>query len=210
MLEDWWPAAHPEKLGFQQNRRIQHMNKLKIQCIASPETNDHKASIIVDGKDWLGDGFMGLDPPKLFRQETLLSGGKAFVGRCNCGCEGCDDFIVDVIIDDDEVKWKSVNGYLLRFDRAEYEAEIVAKRIDHSWEDNNRTAERLVDAIFDSIVLSDGWRYDWSSARIGKGKITLSFSLKSQQKLIEFDWDPEDPITAEKRAKQLKLEMVDE
>jgi hypothetical protein len=59
-------------------------------------------------------------------------------------------------------------------------------------------------------VHSDGWKYDWSSARIGKGKITLSFSLNSQQKLIEFGWDPEDPITAEKRARQLKREMVSE
>ena len=186
------------------------MNKLKIQCAASPETNDHEASIIADGKDWLGEDYMGLDPPRFFRQETLLSGGRAFVGRCNCGCEGCDDFIVDVIIDENVVKWKSTKGYLLRFDRTEYESLIVAKRNDHSWEDNNRTAERLVDAIFDSIVFTDDWKYDWSSARIGKGKITLSFSLGSQQKLIEFGWDPKDPTTAEKRAKQLKLEMIGE
>jgi hypothetical protein len=186
------------------------MNKLKIQCAASPETNDHAASIFVDGEDWLGDEYMGLDPPRLFRQKTLLSGGRALVGRCNCGCEGCDDFIVDVIIDENEVKWKSPKGYLLRFDRTEYDSEIVTKRNDHCWEDNNRTAERLVDAVFDSIVLSDGCKYDWSSARIGKGKITLSFSLNSQQKLIEFGWDPEDPVTAEKRARQLKREMVSE
>jgi len=186
------------------------MNRLEIRCDASPETNDHKASIFVDGKDWLGEEYMGLDPPKLFRQEALLSGGKTLVGRCKCGCEGCDDYLIDVVIDENEVKWKSPNGYLLRFDRPEYESEIFARRNDHSWEDKNRTAERLVDTVFDSVVLSDGWSYDWASARIGEGKITLSFSLNDQQKLIEFGWDTTDPVTAEKRARQIKQEMLNQ
>jgi hypothetical protein len=186
------------------------MNKLSIQFSPCPETNDHEASIIVDGNDWLGNEYMGLDPPKLFRQKTLLTGGETLIGRCNCGCEGCDDFFIDVIVDENEVKWKSPKGYVLSFDRIEYESEILTKRDDHSWEDNNRTAERLVDFVFDSFVRPDGYIFDWSSARIGKGKITLSFSSDSQQKLIEFGWNPEDPISAEKRAKQLKIEMDSE
>jgi len=186
------------------------MNRLDIKCVASPETNDHEACILVDGEDWLGDDYIGLDPPRLFQQETLLCGGRTLVGRCNCGCEGCDDFVVDVVIDGNVVKWQSPKGYLLSFDRTEYESEIVSKCKDHSWEDSNRTAERLVNAVFDSVVLSGGWKFDWSSARMGKGKIAVSLSLNDQQKLVEFGWDPEDPITAEKRAKQLKREMVNE
>jgi len=183
------------------------MNKLTINFSSSPETNDHEALILVDGKDWLGDDYMGLDPPMLFRQETLLKGGETLVGRCNCGCEGCDDVVVDVIVDEKEVKWKTLKGYTLKFDRIEYESEILSKRDDRSWEDNNRTAERLVDSVFNSFVLPDGYKFDWSSARIGDGKIKMSFSLNSQQKMFEFGWNPEDPKTAEKRAKQLKIEM---
>jgi hypothetical protein len=108
--------------------------------------------------------------PKLFHQESLLSGGKALVGRCKCGCEGCDDYVIEIIIDENEVEWKSPRGYLLSFNKSEYESEILAKSNDHSWEDNNRTAERLVDAVFYSVVLSDGWSYDWASPALGREK----------------------------------------
>lgn len=186
------------------------MNKLNIKCVASPETNDHQASILVDGVDWLGDDYLGLDPPRLFQQETLLCGGRTIVGRCNCGCEGCDDVVVDIIINENVVKWQSPKGYVLTFNRSEYESEISTKSSDFSWEDSNRTAERLVNGVFDSTLLPGGWKYDWSSARMGKGKISLSFTLNDQQKLIEFGWDSEDPLTAEKRARQLKREMENE
>jgi hypothetical protein len=184
------------------------MNKLKIECTASPETNDHKASIIIDGNDWLGEEYMGLDPPRLFKQESLLAGGNTLIGRCNCGCEGCGDYFVEVEISVDKVQWKSINGPILSFDRTEYENEINFKRNDNSWEDKNRTAERFVDSIFDSIVLADGYKYDWASARIGKGKISLSFSKGAQQKLIDFGWDPENPESAKKRAMQIRAEMT--
>jgi hypothetical protein len=184
------------------------MNRFKILIKASPETNDHQACILIDGSDWLGNGYMGLDPPRLFRQEFLLRGGRVLVGRCDCGCEGCGDVMVGVIIEGDIVMWQAPNGDQLVFDRAQYESEIMAIRNDHSWEDNNRTAERLVDAVFNSTVIKDGSTFEWSSARIEKGKIKLSFSSKGQQKLIEFDWDPEDPTTAEERARQLKQKLV--
>jgi hypothetical protein len=186
------------------------MNKIKIKCLASPETNDHQACIYIDGEDWLGRSHMGIDPPAFFRQKTLLNGGEAWVGRCHCGCAGCDDVVVDIVIDPNEVQWKSPQGYMFRFDRLEYESEIRAVRNDHSWEDNNRTAERLVDSVFYSVVLPDGWKYDWASARWNRGKITLSFMKGSQQKLMEFDWDPENPTTAENQARIFIEEMFNQ
>jgi len=63
-----------------------------------------------------------------------------------------------------------------------------------------------VDAVFADFELDDRWNYDWASARIGRGTITVSFSWERQQRLLEFGWNPEDPTTAEKRAKELRAE----
>lgn len=189
------------------------MNSLSVEVSASCETNDHEARIFVDGEDWLGENYLGLDPPRLFSQPELFSGGKARVGRCECGVEGCDDVTVEVVTLGTEVRWTGFRGAPLLFDRQQYQTVLSDKATDHSWEDSNRRVERRVDAVFAGTVLPGGLAFEWSSARIGDGKITLSFSSSEgtpvwRQKLVEFGWDGEDVEAAERRAKTLRVELT--
>lgn len=176
------------------------MNTIFIKFAECPESNDHEACIIIDGNDWLGNDYMGIDPPRLFSQKSLLAGGKTIVGRCNCGCEGCDDVVIDITVSDDAVFWESSKGYKLEFNKDEYLTEITNKKQDYSWESIERTAERLVDVIFKSVKLSDGSLFDWSSARIKKCMIALSFITGSKQKIIAFSWNGIDPMDAKNNA----------
>jgi hypothetical protein len=176
------------------------MNKISIKFAECPKSNDHEACIIIDGNDWLGNDYMGMDPPRLFSQKSLLAGGKTIVGRCNCGCEGCDDVVIDITVSYDAVIWESNRGYKLEFNKDEYLTEITNKKQDCSWESVERTAERLVDAIFRGVKLSDGLLFNWSSARIKKRIMTLSFIGGSKQKVIEFLWNGIDPMDAKNKA----------
>jgi hypothetical protein len=176
------------------------MNTLSIKFAECPESNDHEACIIIDGNDWLGNDYMGIDPPRLFSQKSLLAGGKTIIGRCTCGCEGCDDVVIDIIVSNDNVLWESNKGYKLEFNKDEYLKEITNKKQDYSWESIERTAERLVDAIFNGVKLSDDSLFDWSSARIKKCIISLSFIDGSKQKIVEFSWNGIDPMDAKNKA----------
>jgi hypothetical protein len=47
------------------------MNKLAFEIMPSPSSNDHQARIRIDGTDWLGQEYLGLDPLRLFAQPSL-------------------------------------------------------------------------------------------------------------------------------------------
>ena len=185
------------------------MNSLAFEIKPSPSSNDHEVRIRIDGGDWLGEDYMGLDPPRLFAQGSLTEGGRLLIGRCECGCEGCDDVCVEVMRDGGEVVWTSTNGAHLHFDKREYDGVVAAARNDRSWEDANRTAERLVDGVFADVMLDDGYGFDWASARITEGVMTLSFTKSGTQKLLEFSWDGKTPDEALAGAKRLYRERVE-
>lgn len=189
--------------GHPNRSTIDHqMNTLTVDIMPSPTSNDHQVRIRIDGLDWLGDNYLGLDPPHFFAQPSLTSEGKLFVGRCECGCEGCDDIRVDVIRVDREVVWTNADGLRLHFNKEEYDRLISLARADYSWEDAKRTAERLVQEVFAGDSTDDGYTFDWASARIRDGIITLSFTRDGNQRLFEFGWDshsPEDALTGAKR-----------
>ena len=176
------------------------MNTLRIKCIPSVETGDHQALLLVDGEDFLADDYIGLDPPRLLGQSALLAGGDALIGRCDCGCEGCSDYFAEVSIYKDKVLWRTTKGYAVEFEKQTYIDEIERAAKDHSWEDQNRTAERLVNSVFEGMTTKSGYKYDWASARIEAGKITLSLSREGTQKLMKFDWDGIDPTSARLQA----------
>lgn len=189
------------------------MNTLSVKVFESHETNDHEARIFVDGADWLGEDYLGLDPPRLFSQSALISGGQARLGRCGCGVEGCDDLTAEVVILGTQVEWRGFRGGPLVFERQRYLAELSRQAGDHSWEDSNRRVERRIDAVFAGCALPSGLVFDWASARIGRGKITLSFSTPGgapgwRQKVVELGWDGEDVAAAERRARTLRAEMM--
>ena len=171
-------------------------NTITFRCVPSPDTNDHEAIVVIDNEVLFDEDFMGLDPPKLFEQESILSGGQAIVGRCNCGCEGCSDFFVEIVIEDVDVIWNLPQGSILRFDRNSYETEFYRASTDFSWEDNNRRAERFVSTVISDSKTDIGYKFDWASARIKKKTIVLSFSDRGNQVLFEFKWDGKNPNKA--------------
>lgn len=185
------------------------MNTLTFEINPSPTSNDHEVRILVDGEDWLGDDYLGIDPPHFFAQQSLTSTGELLVGRCACGCEGCDDVWVDMSRNDHEVLWRNAKGLRLHFDRQEYDKLIASAREDFSWEDTNRTAERLVSRLFVGVSIDNGYTLDWASARCLAGMMTLSFSKSGTQKLFEFGWDgrsAKDALAGAKRFYKAKRE----
>jgi len=176
------------------------MNILGFNISESNESNDHQVRILIDRKDWLGENYLGMDPPALFSQAALISGGNAVVGRCNCGCEGCDDVVVDIEITEHSVIWRSDNGLMLEFVLNQYLRTIEKQKNDYSWEDLNRTAERLVSEVFEGKELKGNYVFKWASARIEKGLVKLSFEGGYDQKLFAIPWDSKDPETAQSAA----------
>lgn len=183
------------------------MNLLRLQILPSGTSNDHQVRIFVDDNDWLGEDPLGIDPPMFFSQRSLLCGGELLAGRCECGVEGCDDVCVRVGLDGETVTWKNDAEVVLTFRRDDYEAEISRASKDFSWEDENRTVERLVGNVFANAEI-DGFAFNWASARVRAGVITLSFSKDGVQKLIEFGWVPgciEDAVETAKRIYREKI-----
>ncbi len=178
------------------------MNILSFKTLESPESNDHQIRILIDGKDWLGDEYLGLDPPSFFKQPGLLSGGKTVVGRCCCGCEGCDDIIVNVEVTGHSVIWWPESGINPEFVLNQYLSTLESQKNDNSWEDINRKVERLVSEVFEGKVLKGNYSFKWASARIDKGKIKLSFEGGYDQKLFEIPWDSLDTQEAVAKAKK--------
>lgn len=172
----------------------------RFEIVVSPNrsSNDHQARILVDGADWLGADVLGLDPPDL-AAELLGKASNIRIGRCSCGAPGCDDRDVGRLELPEVVTWLSY-GRTLRFDGAQYRAEIERFVADQSWRPVERQAELAVDAIFAGTVLEGRLHFQWSSARIGRGLVHLSFFGEGEQRLLEFSWDGETVQSAVDRA----------
>ncbi|HLM03062.1 MAG TPA: hypothetical protein VK400_18570 [Pyrinomonadaceae bacterium] len=166
------------------------MNTLDFEIIPSPSSNDHQIRFLVDGADWLGDRYLGIDPPAFFALNDLVSGdGRLLIGRCRCGCPGCDDYFVNVERTEFKVGWVSPDRKPVEFIKEKYDSVISAARADTSWEDTNRTAERMISQVFIDASTRDGYKFEWASARVTPKTMTLSFSRNGVQKLFKFRWD---------------------
>lgn len=188
------------------NRRFQHPDRLNTLSFAfrpSLESNDHQVRVLIDGRDWIGDGNLGLDPPQFFAQRELAGEGHLLIGRCTCGCVGCDDVVVEVQRADGVVSWIESPSTRLRFDAEAFDRVIAAGRADTSWEDANRTAERLVDEVLKGMTINDEFTFSWASARIEKGKISLSFD-GPKQKIVGIGWDGVSPASAVESARRFR------
>jgi len=165
------------------------MNKLSFNILPNPDANDHETRILVDEEDFLGNDFLGLDPPSFFSQDNFEKNGELMVGRCTCGVEGCCDFPVTVLFNENTVSWTDKYGLNLVFDRTDYNSSISRAKNDHSWEDIKRKVERLTTNILQHTQTKDNYIFNWASARIKDNQITLSFSKNGDQKLFDIVWD---------------------
>lgn len=181
------------------------MNKLSFKILPSPETNDHEVRILVDGQDFLGDNYLGLDPTSFFEQDFDKE-GTLCIGRCTCGVEGCDDFTVNVSFNENSVSWTDSKQLDLLFDKTEYINLIIRAKNNHSWEDINRKVERITTDILKNSQTKNGYKFDWASARIHDKQITLSYSKDSDQKLFHIPWDGQ----SEKNVKQNTAQFLKE
>lgn len=182
------------------------VEKLKLVFAESPETNDHELRPFSGDVDILAvtpsGRYLGLDPPHFFRQPELIQGGQAMVGRCRCGAEGCDDCLIKVEVSGETVAWVFSLKKRFEFDRAQYVKTIQEGAEDTSWESVKRTVERLVGQLDFSARKSHGYRFDWASARIKHGIITLSFTKEEVQTLYEVAWNSTDPEDGVERVRQ--------
>lgn len=184
--------------------------QLSIAVSPSPSSNDHEARIVVDGVDWLGPSQLGLDPPELRVQLGRGDATYVIVGRCECGCVGCDDVVVDVRRSEGIVEWIRHRSEALKFDAQQYDAELVRFAEDYAWEPLEREVERRIEIIFEGAVLEGRFTFNWASARIQRGLVHLSFFDGREQRLLDFSWDTETLQSALDRASAFYCERFEE
>jgi len=165
------------------------MNTIKFEIYPSGESNDHQIRIIIDDFDFLGNDYLGIDPPSFFVQKNLFGTGELLIGRCTCGCIGCADYPVQVSLSKNSIIWSDSNGLRLEFDKLEYKNAVCITKNDYDWEDENRRVERYVSNLLKQTETKDKYTFDWASARIKKEVITLSYSKQTDQRLFEIVWD---------------------
>jgi hypothetical protein len=165
------------------------MNKLSFNILSNSESNDSEIRILIDEIDFLGNDYLGIDPPAFFAQNNFEKNGVLMIGRCTCGSEGCDDFPITVKVEENIIIWTSENGFELIFYKENYLKTINLAKVDYSWEDLNRKVERLTTNILKNSETKNEFIFDWASTRIKLKNITLSYSKKGEQKLFEITWD---------------------
>ncbi len=184
------------------------MAELKFHIKPSPETNDHEVRVYIDGRDVLGNDYLGVDPPEFFAQFSNPASNRMLIGRCTCGVVGCCDEVVLVERNANDVTWRGRENHC--FVRAHYEEAIESVSNDYSWEDKFRRAERLANDVLRGCEIKNGFLFQWTSARITSRVIKASFGKADQQKMYEFAWDEANDESATRGTEYLKKQLVDE
>lgn len=180
------------------------MDTLGFTYASCPDSNDHEVRPIISGDDLLDSicsGGLGLDPPEFFQQAELLKGGEVAVGKCSCGALGCGDKRAGVEISSEQVMWYLGRDRRFVFEREQYETALAQGASATSWESVERTAERLVGALDFSARADRGYIFEWASARIKKGQITLSLNVDGRQATIDVGWDHQTPEDGQVRVR---------
>ena len=161
---------------------------------------------MVDGKDWLGPDVLGLDP-EMLKTELVGEGvGTLIVGRCWSGIVGCHDVKVEVTRTERSVQWSGPGETLLRFNPAQYDAEVARFAQDTSWETVERTVEREIEPLFRGTTIKGGFEFEWVSARGRAGVVRLSFRKGYRQRFLNFRWEGTSVADAINRAKVFRKE----
>ncbi len=154
-----------------------------------------RVTILVEGRDLFGlDGSIGFDPDDLFaKSEPLIPSNpsrRIAVYRCSCGEAGCGCVAPLVMRVGEEVHWSDFRNFVgvysrpetsfspeggstlpiptLRFDSAQYEAEVERASEDRSWESFGRKVSRRFKEQFDTQVLAKdfpNYRFQWIGPR---------------------------------------------
>ena len=129
--------------------------------------------------------------------------GDVLVGRCDCGCIGCDEVRAKVRIEERSVIW-SLLGKVYHFEIDAYIATLGNLASDHSWEDIGRRVERILTERVqkDTRWVREQTQFDWVSTRCSRNQLTYSFTIDGQQVTFSTGWGgqtEEDAIAAQSR-----------
>lgn len=173
------------------------MNKIEFKtCIRK---NYLQIRSVVDDIDLYENEYLGIGLSDFFTQKNFF-GGKLLIGICCCGCEGCDDYTVDVSVQGNSVvwfDWRVDSEYI--FDKSEYEKAIEAVRMNHY-----RQVEKHVPDMLRHTTTKEQYVFNWASVTSKENVITLNYSKPhtkqpdTVQKMYEIEWSENDKWNIEK------------
>ncbi len=173
------------------------MNKIEFRiCIRE---NYLQIRSVIDGIDLYGNEHLGIALSDFFTQKNFF-GGELLIGICCCGCEGCDDYTVDVSLQGNSIvwsDWRAKSEYI--FDKCEYEKAIEMVRMNHY-----RHVEKHVSNMLRQTMTKEQYVFNWASVTLKENVITLNYSKPDTkqpdtvQKIYEIEWSENDKWDIEK------------
>lgn len=186
------------------------LETLKILVRPSPGVNGHEVCLSSEKGDLIArfeDVRMGVDPDGLLVDPSPLRAGSspstATIGRCRCGSTDCGSLAVTITREADAVTWTTAaDPFGVRFDAAQYDAEVERAISDVSWETPDRTAARLIRTSIDHEALRrHGVQFSWASGRITERAMTIVLECTAEpyQLLVDVAWQDDPPESIAQR-----------
>ena len=167
------------------------------------EETKHIGSIevypIVDGADIIHDGDdIALLAQDFFKQDFYTTDKPLLLGICGCGCLGCDDYYVEVSLQDNMVVWKdwhTDSEYC--FDRLQYENALeTTKRSCKEkqlllYKKRERKAEKIVSKLLKGTKIGSRFCFKWVHASVKEQQIKVFYfdKIQTEQKTYVINWD---------------------
>jgi hypothetical protein len=100
--------------------------------------------------------------------EYTVFNGIMLIGMCNCGCQGCNDLVVEISTNERTVEWKIIPYSLDKmklyiFDINEYKKQITKlteKYYSYSWETEFHKINRVCTEFIRKFKTKDGFNID--------------------------------------------------
>lgn len=158
------------------------MNKLTFSIIIRLDREywnnggheDYEVQPYIDGRKLLNRrDNIGLEPQKFLSANELLQEGRLLLGICTCGCEGCNDFVVEQKIKDNVVLWK-VEDKTYSFDLLQYENAVkdLERNAIRTYE---KVAERLATDLLKNTSPCLGYEFIKAVASVENKEITVYY-----------------------------------
>lgn len=156
---------------------------------------------VIDGLDLYGNSHIGISFTDFFTNDSFF-GGELLIGICCCGCEGCDDYTVDVSMQGNTITWfdwRRKTKYI--FDKSEYEKAIELVKMIHYGH-----VEKHLSNMLSQIRLKENYVFNWVSLTLKENVITLNYAKLQEkqqdsvqkQKIYEIEYDDSDKWNIEK------------
>lgn len=155
------------------------MNRLKLLI-----RNDKIQPYVDNKKLLLKREHIGLSPIS-FSKTDLTTEGTRQIGICSCGCEGCDDYTVDVSLDGNIVNWYDWHREeTFHFDRGQYLKEITTLKI-KVIRHNEHYVEKVAEELLSGTVAMD--KYHFLKARTYSERKILKLTYSYGADKLEYE-----------------------